>query len=57
MGSAHKKNIKYSASLDQSIKGKTIGIPREFFSEGLEPEIKAANKEALLFLVIAMDIK
>jgi aspartyl-tRNA(Asn)/glutamyl-tRNA(Gln) amidotransferase subunit A len=30
----------YSASLDDSIEGKVIGIPRELFGEGLDPEIR-----------------
>src|SRR4051812_40218948 len=30
----------YAATLDESIEGKVIGIPRELFGEGLDPEIR-----------------
>lgn len=32
---------KYSQFLDQDIRGKVIGLPKEFFGEGLDPEVKA----------------
>jgi aspartyl-tRNA(Asn)/glutamyl-tRNA(Gln) amidotransferase subunit A len=37
----------YLASLGQDIKGLKIGFPREYFGEGLDPEVEAAVKGAL----------
>lgn len=38
------------AQLGQSIKGKTIGLPKEYFSEGLSPEVAAAIDETIKVL-------
>ena len=37
----------YSRSLDDSIEGLRIGVPREFFGEGLAPDVRAAIDAAL----------
>ncbi|WP_341936392.1 Asp-tRNA(Asn)/Glu-tRNA(Gln) amidotransferase subunit GatA [Marinimicrobium sp. C2-29] len=37
----------YRAQLDQSVKGLTIGIPDEYFGEGLNPETAAAVEAAI----------
>ncbi len=37
----------YSATLGQDIKGLKIGIPKEFFVEGLSPQIEAAVRTAI----------
>ncbi len=37
----------YRAQLDQSVKGLTIGIPEEYFGEGLNPETAAAVEAAI----------
>lgn len=37
----------YSAQLNDSIKGLTIGIPKEYFGEGLHPGTEKAVKEAI----------
>ena len=37
----------FSASLNQSLEGLRIGIPKEFFGEGLHPDVRAAVDGAL----------
>ena len=37
----------FTAKLDAGVKGKVIGVPKEYFAEGLDPECKAAI-EAML---------
>ncbi|NNF66495.1 MAG: Asp-tRNA(Asn)/Glu-tRNA(Gln) amidotransferase subunit GatA [Gammaproteobacteria bacterium] len=37
----------YQATLGESVKGLKIGVPREFFEEGLEPDVAAAVRDAL----------
>jgi len=37
----------YTASLDGEIKGIRIGVPREYFGEGLNKEVRAAIEEAI----------
>lgn len=41
----------YLQSLGKSIKGLTIGIPQEYFIEGMDPEVKKTVEEALAQLV------
>jgi len=36
----------YSMHINDTIKGKTIGIPHEYFGEGLDPQISTALQEA-----------
>ncbi len=36
----------YAASLQQPVKGLRIGIPEEYFGEGLDPEVRAAVERA-----------
>ena len=44
------KEIDYTASLKDGIKGMKIGIPEEFFGEGLDEEIKASVKNSIELL-------
>jgi len=37
----------FTASLAKGVKGKTIGIPKECFGEGLQPEVRGAVMKAL----------
>jgi aspartyl-tRNA(Asn)/glutamyl-tRNA(Gln) amidotransferase subunit A len=37
----------YTAALGDSLAGKTIGVPQEFFDEGLDPECAACVRDAL----------
>lgn len=39
----------YKKALVNNVKGKKIGVPREFFGEGIKPETKEAVKKALAF--------
>ncbi|MDR3598863.1 Asp-tRNA(Asn)/Glu-tRNA(Gln) amidotransferase subunit GatA [Clostridium sp.] len=41
------KEIDYTASLEDGIKGMKIGVPEEFFGEGLDEEIKESVKNSL----------
>ena len=40
--SAHQPVPNYAAALDTPVKGLRIGIPDEYFAEGLDPEVRAA---------------
>lgn len=40
----------YSTTLNQSLAGLKIGLPKEFFGEGLDPEIAIKTQEALQIL-------
>jgi aspartyl-tRNA(Asn)/glutamyl-tRNA(Gln) amidotransferase subunit A len=40
--SAHQPVPNYAAALEKSVKGLRIGIPDEYFAEGLDPEVRAA---------------
>ncbi len=44
--SSHQKVDQYSQFLGQSIKGKVIGLPKEFFGKGLDPKAKETIIEA-----------
>jgi len=37
----------YARSLNSSVKGLRIGVPKEFFGEGLQPDVEKAVREAL----------
>lgn len=37
----------YAAELDRGVRGLRIGVPEEYFGEGLDPEIRAAVERAL----------
>lgn len=37
----------YTASLNQGVQGLRIGIPREYFSAGIQPEVEVAVREAI----------
>ena len=36
----------YSAALDRDVKGLKIGLPKEFYGEGIEPDVREAVNEA-----------
>ncbi|PJA14414.1 Asp-tRNA(Asn)/Glu-tRNA(Gln) amidotransferase GatCAB subunit A [Candidatus Dojkabacteria bacterium CG_4_9_14_3_um_filter_150_Dojkabacteria_WS6_41_13] len=38
--------LPYSTLLDKSIKGMKIGMPKEYFGEGLDPEVRASMEHA-----------
>lgn len=38
---------KYSSGLSGAVKGLSIGIPKEFYTEGLDPQIKKSIQEAM----------
>lgn len=38
---------RYVAGLDRSVEGLRVGVPKEYFGEGLDPEIRAAIEKAL----------
>jgi aspartyl-tRNA(Asn)/glutamyl-tRNA(Gln) amidotransferase subunit A len=37
----------YSADLEGGVRGLKLGVPREYFTEGMDPEVEAAVREAL----------
>lgn len=37
----------YTAALNQGVKGLKLGVPKEYFVEGLDPEVEAAVRQAL----------
>ncbi len=45
--SAERPDEDYTRELGIEIRGLRIGVPREFFGEGLEPDVEAAVREAL----------
>jgi aspartyl-tRNA(Asn)/glutamyl-tRNA(Gln) amidotransferase subunit A len=45
--SVNKKIDDYTANLNDSLKGKKIGLPKEYFSEGLNPEIAQKVQDAI----------
>lgn len=48
----------YAAGLDQNLKGLKIGLPAEYFAEGIEPDVKAVIDEAIdKFKELGADIK
>jgi aspartyl-tRNA(Asn)/glutamyl-tRNA(Gln) amidotransferase subunit A len=40
----------YAQSLEQSVKGLRVGVPAEYFGEGLDPEVRAAVESAIASL-------
>lgn len=48
--SVNKSVPDYQAALTQSIKGLKIGLPKEFFGEGLHPDIEASVRESIRVL-------
>lgn len=44
--SSHREVERYSSYLNQDVKGKVIGLPKEFFAEGIDPEVSTLVKEA-----------
>lgn len=48
----------YLAALDGNIKGLSLGVPREYFGEGLDPEVERAVKEAQeIYKSLGVEIK
>ena len=45
--SYNKKKIDYTKALKGDVKGLKIGVPKEFFGEGINPEVKAKLEEAI----------
>ncbi|MFW6163637.1 MAG: Asp-tRNA(Asn)/Glu-tRNA(Gln) amidotransferase subunit GatA, partial [Planctomycetota bacterium] len=45
--SARQPTPDYAAQLETDIKGRRIGLPREFFIEGMDPEVEAAVRAAV----------
>src|SRR5439155_4218649 len=43
----------YAAAIEQPIAGQRLGIPQEYFAEGLDPEVKAAVEAAIAKLQVA----
>lgn len=37
----------YSAGLEKGVKGMKIGVPKEYFTEGIDPEVEKAVRDAL----------
>jgi aspartyl-tRNA(Asn)/glutamyl-tRNA(Gln) amidotransferase subunit A len=37
----------YVAELQRGVRGLTLGVPREYFAEGIEPDVEAAVREAI----------
>jgi len=48
--SLSRRNNDYTKFLDKDIKGMRVGIPKEFFAEGLEPEVKEIIEKAVKVL-------
>ncbi len=46
-GTSSRKHIDFTAELGIDVKGLTIGVPKEFFAEGLDPEVKEAVEAAI----------
>ena len=44
--SIDRKDLDFTASLKEDVKGVRIGIPRDYFGEGLDPEVAASVKAA-----------
>jgi aspartyl-tRNA(Asn)/glutamyl-tRNA(Gln) amidotransferase subunit A len=45
--SLNQAKVDYSSALDATAKKKTLGVPKEFFQEGIDPEIKEAIEKAI----------
>jgi aspartyl-tRNA(Asn)/glutamyl-tRNA(Gln) amidotransferase subunit A len=45
--SLEREKTDYTAELGQSLKGLRIGVPAEYFGEGLDPEVEAAIRTAI----------
>ena len=45
--SYNKEKIDYAKALKGDVKGLKIGVPKEFFGEGINPEVKAKLEEAI----------
>jgi aspartyl-tRNA(Asn)/glutamyl-tRNA(Gln) amidotransferase subunit A len=43
----------YSAAIGQTVKGLRLGIPKEYFAEGLDPEVRASVEAAIQKLAAA----
>lgn len=45
--SESKEKVDYTACLKQDVKGMKIGIPKEYYGEGIDPEVKKKLEEAV----------
>jgi len=45
--SSHEPVAKYSAELTKPVEGLRIGVPKEYFGDGLDPEIRTAVEKAI----------
>ena len=45
--SANKEKVDYTKALKNDVKGLKIGVPKEFFGEGINEEVKASLQEAI----------
>lgn len=45
--SENREKVDYTLSLKNNVKGMKIGIPKEFYGEGLQPEVKQKLEEAI----------
>lgn len=45
--SENREKVDYTKSLKRDVKGLKIGVPKEFFGEGINPEVKAKLEEAI----------
>lgn len=45
--SVHKEKIDYTKALQKDIKGLKIGVPKQYFGEGIHPEVKQAMQEVI----------
>ena len=48
--SVNRPMVDYSAVLGESVRGMKLGIPREYFGEGLDPEVRAAVENGIQLL-------
>ncbi len=47
--SAHRPEVDYTTQLTPSVKGKKIGLPKEYFTKDLDPEIRSALDKVIAF--------
>lgn len=45
--SANREKVDYTKALMQDVKGLKIGVPKEYFQEGLDPEVKASIQQVI----------
>ena len=55
--SVKREDLKFTEALVDDVKGLRIGIPRDYFGEGLDPEVKDLMSKILLKIMKAKMIK